>query len=152
VLDADGDGFFLMVEGGAVDWASHANQAGRTIEEQVDFNKAVDAVLRWVRDNSDWGDTLVIVTGDHETGYLWGPGTGADALGYGVWKPLVNNGAEVQPGMQFNSGDHTNSLIPFFAKGDGANELRKAATASDPVRGAYLDNTDIAKVILSEMR
>ena len=83
VLDANRKGFFLMVEGGAVDWASHGNQPGRTIEEQVDFNEAVAAVDRWVRRNSDWGETLVIVTGDHETGYLWGPGSGADAAGYG---------------------------------------------------------------------
>ena len=51
-------GFFLMVEGGAVDWASHANQPGRTIEEQIDFDEAVEAVVRWVRENSNWGDTL----------------------------------------------------------------------------------------------
>lgn len=36
VLDEDPDGFFLMVEGGAIDWASHANQKGRVIEEQLD--------------------------------------------------------------------------------------------------------------------
>ena len=34
-------GFFMMVEGGAVDWAAHANQTDRIIEEQVDFNKAL---------------------------------------------------------------------------------------------------------------
>ena len=34
VLDNDEDGFFLMVEGGAIDWAGHANQSGRLIEEQ----------------------------------------------------------------------------------------------------------------------
>ena len=120
VLDANRKGFFLMVEGGAVDWAGHANQPGRTIEEQVDFNEAVAAVCRWVRRNSNWDETLVIVTGDHETGYLWGPGSGADATGKGTWVPLVNNGEDAVPGMQFNSGDHTNSLIPFFAKGEGA--------------------------------
>lgn len=152
VLDNNRRGFLLMVEGGAVDWASHANQPGRTVEEQVDFNAATAAVAQWVRAKSNWGETLVIVTGDHETGYLWGPGSGADAEGMGVWLPLVNNGAGVQPGMQFNSGDHTNSLIPLFAKGAGARLLRAAAVGRDPVRGAYLDNTDIARVILTNLR
>jgi alkaline phosphatase len=152
VLDEDEDGFFLMVEGGAVDWAGHANQPGRVIEEQIDFNAAVDAVVAWVDEHSNWGETLVIVTGDHETGYLWGPGTAANADGSGRWMPVVNNGAGVLPGMQFNSGDHTNSLIPFFAKGSAARHLRERATLIDPVRGAYLDNTDIAEVIFRTMR
>lgn len=152
VLDNDDDGFLLMVEGGAVDWAGHDNQPGRVIEEQIDFNDAVRAVSTWVRKNSSWGETLLIVTGDHETGYLWGPGSGPAVDGQGVWLPIVNNGAGVLPGMQFNSGDHTNSLIPLFARGAASRELRAAATGSDPVRGAYLDNTDIAKTIFSVMR
>jgi len=152
VLDEDRDGFLLMVEGGAVDWASHANQPGRTVEEQVDFNKAVDTAIAWVNQNSNWGETLIVVTGDHETGYLWGPGTGADAAGMGQWMPVVNNGAGTQPGMQFNSGTHTNSLIPLFAKGAGARLLRASADGVDPVRGDYLDNTDIAKVIIASLR
>lgn len=152
VLDANRKGFFLMVEGGAVDWASHANQPGRTIEEQIDFNEAVEAVMRWVNANSNWGDTLVIVTGDHETGYLWGPGSGADVAGNGTWRPLVNNGRGALPGMQFGSGDHTNSLIPLFAKGARANDLHAAASMTDPMRGRYLDNTAIAKVVISAMR
>jgi alkaline phosphatase len=152
VLDGDEDGFMLMVEGGAVDWASHANQPGRLIEEQIDFNDAVAAVVAWVEENSNWGETLVIVTGDHETGYMWGPGTGASADGTGVWMPVVNEGVDVLPGMQFNSGDHTNSLIPFYAKGSAARHLRECATGVDPMRGAYLDNTDIADVIFKTMR
>jgi alkaline phosphatase len=152
VLDNDPDGLFLMVEGGAVDWAGHANQPGRVIEEQRDFNAAVDAVVAWINRNSNWGETLLIVTGDHETGYLWGPGTGANADGTGNWMPIVNNGAGNMPGMQFNSGSHTNQLIPFFAKGSAARHLRDCATGNDSVRGAYLDNTDVAKVIFETMR
>ena len=58
ILDDDPDGFVLMVEGGAVDWASHANQDGRMIEEEIDFNKAVEAVVDWVQANSNWGETF----------------------------------------------------------------------------------------------
>jgi alkaline phosphatase len=141
VLDNDCDGFCLMVEGGAVDWASHANQSGRVIEEEIDFNTAVDVVLDWVRANSNWGETIVLVTGDHECGYLTGPGSGS--LADPMWQPLVNYGPGIQPGMEWHSTNHTNSLIPFFAKGAAARLFRWAAVGDDPVRGAYLDNTAI---------
>jgi len=112
VLDNDADGFFLMVEGGAIDWAGHANQSGRLIEEQADFNEAVAAVCDWVEQNSSWSETLVIVTGDHETGYLTGTA--------GVYDAVLNNGQGNMPTLAWNSGDHTNQLIPFYAKGAGA--------------------------------
>ena len=54
--------------------------------------------------------------------------------------------------MERNSADHTNALIPFFAKGAGAQLLSKAADPYDLVRGRYLDNTAIAKVVISAMR
>jgi alkaline phosphatase len=60
----------------------------------------------------------------------------------------VNNGAGSLPGMQWNSVNHTNALIPFFAKGRGAKGFRKLADEHDPLRGAFLDNTELAKVIL----
>lgn len=151
VLDNDKDGLFLMVEGGAVDWAGHANQKGRIIEEQEDFNAAVETAIRWVEKNSNWNETLLIVTGDHETGYLTGPGSGQTASGP-VWTPLVNNGKGAMPGMQFNSGDHTNSLIPIFAKGPGADTLRTKTTGIDPMRGAYTDTADVAKTIIARMK
>jgi alkaline phosphatase len=141
VLDNDPDGFVLMIEGGAVDWASHANQSGRMIEEQIDFDNAVRAVKRWVKGNSDWGETLLIVTGDHECGYLQGPGSDP------TWEPVVNNGKGVLPGMEWHSGNHTNSLIPFYANGDYARWFNEYANLSDPMRGAYIDNTNIANVV-----
>lgn len=142
VLARERKGFCLMVEGGAVDWAGHANQSGRVIEEEIDFNRSVEAVVQWVRRNSNWGETIVIVTGDHECGYLTGPGSGGGTTP--VWNPLVNNGKGRLPGMQWDSGGHTNSLIPFFAKGLTASLFRRAATGHDPIRGRYLDNTSIA--------
>ncbi len=84
ILDDDPDGLFLMIEGGAVDWASHANQSGRMIEEHIDFDNSVQAVVDWVQKNSNWGETLLIVTSDHETGYLTGPGSDPS------WMPLIN--------------------------------------------------------------
>ena len=143
ILDNDPDGLFLMVEGGAVDWAGHGNESGRVIEEEIDFNRSVEAVVEWVKHYSNWGETLMIVTGDHETGYLTGPGSNPD------WMPLENNGAGNLPGMEWNSGSHTNQLIPFYAKGRGAKLFRKDEDMmSDPVRGDYIDNTIIAETII----
>ena len=139
ILDDDPDGLFLMIEGGAVDWASHGNASGRMIEEQIDFDNAVQAVMDWVQANSNWGETLLVVTGDHETGFLTGPGSDPD------WMPIVNNGAGVLPGMEWHSGSHTNSLIPFYAKGDAARMFKRYADEYDPVRGMYLDNTEMAQ-------
>jgi alkaline phosphatase len=145
VLDEDPDGFVLMIEGGAVDWASHANQTGRMLEEMADFNRAVEAVIEWVERESSWDETLVIVTGDHECGYLTGPGSDPD------WKLPVNNGAGNVPALEWHSGGHTNSLIPLFAKGAGAKTLRTFADETDPTRGPYIHNTEIAKALFALM-
>lgn len=70
------NGFFILIEGGAVDLANHAWQQGRMIEEQIDFNTTVEAVDHWVTTNGGWENNLVIVTADHETGLLFGPDAG----------------------------------------------------------------------------
>ncbi len=145
ILDDDPDGLFLMVEGGAVDWASHSNQSGRMIEEQIEFERAVEAVVEWVKKNSNWGETLLIVTGDHETGYLTGPGSDPN------WEPIVNYGVGILPGMQWNSNGHTNSLIVLSAKGDAARLFHDYSSGKDLVRGPYVDNTSIAEVVFKTM-
>ena len=152
VLDNNQNGFFLMVEGGAVDWASHGNHSGRMIEEEIDFNKAVEAAVDWVSKNSNWNETLVIVTADHETGYLNGPGSGLeDKLSEGgieaVWTPLVSMGQGNLPDMEWHSGGHSNSLIPLYAKGAGSKLFKEYADEVDPVRGKYIDNTEIGQVM-----
>jgi alkaline phosphatase len=141
VLEDDSDGFFLMVEGGAIDWASHGNQLGRMIEEHIDFDNAVQAVMEWVQANSNWGETLLIVTGDHETGYLTGPGSDP------IWEFIVNNGAGDLPSVEWHSLSHTNSLIPLVAKGDAARAFQWLADEFDPLRGPYVDNTELAQVL-----
>jgi len=54
ILDDDPDGLYLMIEGGAVDWGSHSNQSGRMIEEAIEFERTVEAVIDWVQMNSNW--------------------------------------------------------------------------------------------------
>lgn len=135
VLSQNDNGFFVMIEGGAIDWACHANQKGRVIEEQIDFNHAVNAMIEWVEQNSNWDETLLIVTGDHECGYL---------AGNTEYAPIIDNGEGNIPSMTFYSGDHTNQLIPFYAKGIGADILNRMAGNYDMKRGYYADNTDAA--------
>ncbi|MBN2332164.1 MAG: alkaline phosphatase [Deltaproteobacteria bacterium] len=60
------NGFFLMVEGGKIDWASHANDARATIGDMLDFDNAVGVALEFY--NQHPYETLIVVTGDHETG------------------------------------------------------------------------------------
>jgi alkaline phosphatase len=145
VLDDDPDGLYLMIEGGAIDWAGHSNQSGRMIEEAIDFERAVEAVVDWVQGNSNWGETLLIITADHETGYLWGPGSDP------AWMPIVNNGVGNLPGMEWHSPNHTNSLVVLSAKGDAARMFHTYADEYDPVRGQYLDNTEVAELVFWAM-
>ncbi|MGE5612269.1 MAG: alkaline phosphatase [Bacillota bacterium] len=142
ILNNRGTGFFLMIEGGAVDWANHANQPGRMIEEACDFLAALRAVNDWVNTYSSWDETLVIVTADHETGLLWGPNSDTVAF-----DKVVNNGAGKMPGLHYNATSHSASLVPLFAKGPGSELFESMIVAYDPVRGAYVDNTDIFKVM-----
>ncbi len=67
-LSQDNDGFFLMVEGGRIDHACHANDAVSAIEDTLAFEEAVQVAIDFYNDNPT--DTLIIVTGDHETGGL----------------------------------------------------------------------------------
>ena len=68
VLSKDKDGFFLMVEGGQIDWAAHSNDAGNMLHEMLKFDEAIDTVYQWAKGRND---TLVIVTADHANGLLW---------------------------------------------------------------------------------
>ncbi|MDC7228251.1 MAG: alkaline phosphatase [Spirochaetales bacterium] len=61
-------GFFMMVEGGKIDWACHANDAAASIHNTIAFDKAVEEGIKFY--NAHPNETIVIVTGDHETGGL----------------------------------------------------------------------------------
>ncbi|MVZ61507.1 alkaline phosphatase [Sphingobacterium humi] len=73
-------GFFLMVEGGKIDWACHANDGASAIHEVLDFNKAVEKAYEFYKKHPK--ETLIIVTADHETGGL-GVGNGGSTLRLG---------------------------------------------------------------------
>ena len=95
------DGFFLMIEGAQIDWGGHANNTDYIITEMLDFDRAIGAVMDFAEAD---GNTLVIVTADHETGgFAINPGSTHDTI----------VGA-------FTSDYHTAALIPVFAYGPGA--------------------------------
>jgi len=119
ILDNDPDGFFLMVEGGLIDWAAHDNNLNRDIFETIEFSDTVQVVTDWAHANAD---TLIIVTADHETGGL-----------------LVtqNNGQGVLPSVTWSTAGHTGVNVGIYATGENAQLFT-----------GTIDNTDIyAKVI-----
>ncbi|MGJ0515932.1 MAG: alkaline phosphatase [Methylomicrobium sp.] len=65
ILEGDGRGFFLMIEAGQIDWASHRNDTGLLLHEMLRFDAMLHKVLDWIGERED---TLLIVTADHETG------------------------------------------------------------------------------------
>ena len=67
VLDNE-KGFFMMCEGGKIDWACHANDAGSSIHDTIALADAVQVAIDFAKDHAD--ETLILVTGDHETGGL----------------------------------------------------------------------------------
>lgn len=67
VLDND-NGFFMMCEGGKIDWACHANDAGSTVSDTLALADAVQVAIDFADEHPD--ETLILVTGDHETGGL----------------------------------------------------------------------------------
>lgn len=95
------DGFFLVVEGSQIDWGGHANNADWIITEMIEFDNTIGSVLDFAKKD---GNTLVIVTADHETG------------GFAIQKESKMDSLVTA----FTSDYHTGDLIPVFAYGPGA--------------------------------
>ncbi len=144
-------GFFLMIEGGAVDWAAHANATGLLIEEQLDFEAAVAATLDWLRQRDRLDSTLLIVATDHGNGLPLGPESDTIA-----WQAIENPGQGQLPEVRWHSNNHTNEITRLWATGPGSECLDAFVVGVDPglrdiighnVDGRYIDNTAIAPVI-----
>lgn len=101
------ENFFLMVEGSQIDWAGHRNNPEMLIGEVLDFEKTVRAALEFAKKD---GNTLVVVTADHETG--------------GVAIPnQKNEEGKKHPYPKFAVTGHTATLVPVFAYGPGAEKF-----------------------------
>tara|TARA_B100000497_G_scaffold71869_1_gene80701 strand:- start:24322 stop:25473 length:1152 start_codon:yes stop_codon:yes gene_type:complete len=104
-LSTNEEGFFLMVEGSQIDWGGHDNDAAYLISELIDFDNTIGVALEFAKLN---GETLVIVTADHETG---GFTLAEDNGDYNKIKPL------------FSTGGHSATMIPVFAKGPNSEDF-----------------------------
>jgi len=104
-LSKNEKGFFLMVEGSQIDWGGHDNDADYLIEELLDFDKTIGVALDFAKQN---GETLIIVTADHETG---GFTLSSDGKDYNKIKPT------------FSTTGHSGTMVPVFAEGPGASNF-----------------------------
>ncbi len=150
VLSRNERGFFLMVEGGAPDWAAHDNNMQRLVHELADFHAAIAAACEWVEANGGWERNLVIVTTDHGNGMLLGPNSDTVAF-----EPIVNRGQGELPAARWHTGGHTNELVRLWAHGAGSELFAEHVTGRDEHLAArypgwgpdYTDNTAIFQVI-----
>jgi alkaline phosphatase len=113
----NGKGFFLMVEGGAIDWACHGNNAKQMCGDVREFDRAIAAVLAQLAAAGQLEDTLIVVTADHETGGLVVVGP------YG--KPLAP-GQEAE--IKWSTGGHSAMFVPLYATGPEAQPFHPMLT------------------------
>ncbi|WP_201741474.1 alkaline phosphatase [Sinomicrobium soli] len=99
-------GFFLMVEGSQIDWGGHANDAEYIITEMIDFDQAIGKALDFAEED---GNTLIVITADHETG------------GYSL---PAREGNYNELDGKFTTGGHTGVMVPVFAYGPGSEAFR----------------------------
>ncbi len=118
ILSRDPDGFFLVVEGGQIDWAAHGNQAGNAIADTLGFDEAVAVGQAYA---SAAGHALLVVTADHETG---GMTVGLTSSGL----PGEDGPFHMPDGTPFyinrTTGGHTAADVPAMAQGPWSGGLK----------------------------
>jgi alkaline phosphatase len=102
ILSRNDNGFFLMVEASQIDWAGHDNNFQYNVRETLDFDRAIAEALAFAERD---GETLVVVTADHETG-------GLSINGANRSEGTVTGG--------WTTGSHTGNPVPIFAQGPNA--------------------------------
>lgn len=118
LMNQNKNGFFMMIEGSQLDDYGHFNQLDLLMKETLDFDQTVGEMMKWAAKD---GETLVVVTADHETGGL----------------TLVNgNKDEGRVECCFSSKDHTGAMVPVYAFGPGAENFT-----------GIFENTDVFKKI-----
>jgi alkaline phosphatase len=117
VLQGSGKPFFLLVEGAQIDNGGHSNDITKIITEMLDFDQTVEEALKYA---DKLGNTLVVITADHETGGLG-----------------IAGGSSGEVRADFLSVDHTGIMVPLFAYGPQSLAFT-----------GYMDNTDIFRRIL----
>jgi alkaline phosphatase len=104
-LDNAENGFFLMVEGSQIDFACHGNDSTWMMDEMLDFDYAIKVALDYAKEK---GNTLVVVTADHETGGLTLPDP---------------NGKYTNVVFDYSTRSHTCLPVMVYAYGPGAEQF-----------------------------
>ncbi len=131
VLGKDKDGFWLMVEGGDIDWAAHDNNMDNLIGTMLDFDKSVKAVIDWIKINGGWEKNLLIVTADHDHYLTLNDNfptllqqNGAESLTYSKHTPSeAGHFWGSDPNRKYLWGSHSNRPVPVYYQGYGASTL-----------------------------
>jgi alkaline phosphatase len=132
VLGKDKDGFWLMIEGGDIDWAAHDNNMDNLIGTMFSFDQAVGEVIDWIERNGGWKKNVLIVSADHDH-YLTLNSDfarllrqfGAKALTYDRHTPATSGhfwGSDET--IKYGWGNHSNRPVPVYYQGD-ALDLKK---------------------------
>lgn len=124
VLSKDKDGFWLMIEGGDVDWAAHDNNIDNLIGTMNDFDKAVQGVVSWIEKNGGWRNNLLIVTADHDHYLTLNDNfpdllrqKGAQALTLESDPALAGHFWGSDPKVKYGWGNHSNRMVPVYYQG-----------------------------------
>lgn len=120
MLSQNEEGFFLMVEGSQIDWGSEDNDIDYMVRELLFFDLAIRSAIHFAKDN---GDTLVIVTSDHESGGLF-------------ISENPPNRLDGKINIQWGTDEHNGTAVPVFSYGPYAETFM-----------GWYDNTDIPKKI-----
>ena len=147
----DEDPFFIMGEGGVIDWASHENRTMSTIESMIDFDAAIGVAFEFYKKHPN--ETLIIVTADHETGGL-SLGAGRATINWEAletqWiesgkQNILNAEANAELNKKCSIGwtsvKHAGGAVPVYAIGVGAEKFN-----------GRIDNTEIMGKILGESK
>lgn len=124
VLGKDEDGFFALIEGGAIDFAAHDNSLDNIIGETLAFDAAVQTVVDWIGDHGGWRENLLIVTADHDQ-YLTLNADfpellareGAEALTAQPDPDLAGHFWGPDPSVKYGWQWHTNRPVPVHYQG-----------------------------------
>lgn len=136
VLEKDEDGFFLMVEGGQIDWAAHNNDAGTMLHEMIKFSDAIDSVLSWMEGRDD---TLLVISADHETG----------GFGFAYSRNDIPEGQPLA-GDIFNGDDHSPNWN--FGRVETLDRLYKQKLSYDGIFYGEFDDLDESEQTAATLR
>ncbi|WP_018919518.1 alkaline phosphatase [Segatella oris] len=114
LLNQNKKGFFMMIEGSQLDDYGHFNQLDMLMKETLDFDQTIGKIMQWAAKD---GETLIVITADHETG------------------GLTVHGGDLKTGTviaHFSTKEHTGTIVPIYAFGPGSEQFT-----------GFMDNTEV---------